>query len=100
MAEAPGPGRLRVDTGTLLSTGAALRLLAGELRDAERVVEDHARAVGHRELARRLDEMQGSWDDKRNDLRDDIETLAEVATKAGEAFEDIEQHLVQALADA
>lgn len=88
---------LKLSSTDLIGTGRALRLLAGELRDAERIVEDHQRAIGHRELARQLDEMQGSWDDRRNDLRDAIEGLAETAQQAGEVFEQIERDLVQAL---
>jgi hypothetical protein len=85
---------LKLDTTELRETGAALRLLAGELRDAETIVEDYADAVGHRRLADTLDEMQGSWDDRRNDLRDGIDGLGEIAEEAGKVFEDIEEHLV------
>jgi len=88
---------LRLDTDELVETGAALRLLAGELRDAENIVEEYADAVGHRRLAGALDEMQGSWDDRRNDLRDAIDGLGELVEDAGEAFADIERHLVAAL---
>jgi hypothetical protein len=88
---------LRLSTTELIETGAALRLLAGELRDAETIVKDNMSAVGHRGLADRLDEMQGSWDDRRNDLRDAIEGLGDVVKDAGQAFQDIEQHLVAAL---
>ena len=88
---------LRLDTDELVETGAALRLLAGELRDAENIVEEYADAVGHRRLADTLDEMQGSWDDRRNELVEGIDGIAEVAQEAGKAFEDIEQHLVAAL---
>jgi hypothetical protein len=41
--------------------------------------------------------MQGSWDDRRNDLRDAIENLAEVHVAAGQGFEDIEAQLVAAM---
>jgi len=88
---------LVVDTPSLRETGAALRYLAGELRDAEKIVEDHQRSIGHRRLASQLDEMQGSWDDRRNDLRDAIENLAEVNVAAAQGFEDIETELVAAM---
>ena len=88
---------LKVNTTELRETGAALLLISGELRDAERIVEDYSRAMGHPGLARRLDEMQGSWDDRRNDLMKEIEGLADVAIKAGEGYEDIEDNLVAAL---
>lgn len=89
---------LKVDSHDLEETGTALRLLAGELRDAERIVEDYSRDIGHQELTHQLDEMQGTWDDRRNDLLQSIGSLADAATQAGQAFEDIEQHLVAALA--
>ena len=88
---------LIVDTPSLAETGSALRYLAGELRDAETIVEDHQRSIGHRRLAHQLDEMQGSWDDRRNDLRDAIEDLADVNVGAGQAFEEIEAELVAAM---
>ncbi len=88
---------LEVDTDELIATGHALRMVAGEFRGAERVVDDHRHAVGHRLLAQRLDESQGSWDDRRNDLLDDIDALAEVAAQLGEVFEEIEASLVAAL---
>ncbi len=88
---------LCVSTTDLAGTGAALHLLAGELRGAERIVEDNRRAVGHDVLARRLDEFQGNWDDRRNDMLESIDALAGTARAAAEAFEDIEQNLVAAL---
>jgi hypothetical protein len=88
---------LIVDTPSLKDTGTALRYLAGELRDAEKIVEDYQRSISHRRLAHQLDEMQGSWDDRRNDLRDAIENLAEVHVAAGQGFEDIEAQLVAAM---
>jgi hypothetical protein len=88
---------LIVETPSLRATGSALRYLAGELRDAEKIVEDYQRSIGHRRLAHQLDEMQGSWDDRRNDLRDAIDNLADVNVAAGQAFEDIESELVAAM---
>lgn len=90
-------GDLIVQTHWLRATGSALRYLAGELRDAEKIVEDYQRSIGHRRLASQLDEMQGSWDDRRNDLRDAIENLAEVHVAAADGFEDIETQLVAAM---
>ena len=88
---------LEVSSQELIETGTALRLLSGELRDAETIVQDYRSSIGHRGLAERLDEMQGSWDDRRNELVEGIDGIAEVAQEAGKAFEDIEQHLVAAL---
>jgi len=88
---------LRLDTDELKETGAALKLLAVELREAQDIVEEYASAVGHRRLADQLDEMQGSWDDRRNDLRDSIDGLGDIVEEAGAAFDDIERHLVAAL---
>ncbi|MCA0144607.1 hypothetical protein [Blastococcus sp. LR1] len=88
---------LKLNTTELRETGAALRLLSVELSEAENIVEAYADDVGHPRLAHTLDEMQGSWDDRRNDLRDGIDGLGEVVEEAGKAFEEIERHLVAAL---
>ncbi len=88
---------LEVDSDDLIRTGRALRFLAGELKAADHIVQDHRADIGHRGFAEQLDKMQGNWDDKRNALVDDIISLGDFARKAGKAFEDIEQHLVAAL---
>jgi hypothetical protein len=88
---------LEVNSADLVETGTALRFLADELRKAERIVQDNKAAMGHPELAEQLDRMQGTWDDRRNALVDDIATLGKIAKKAGKTFEEIEEHLVAAL---
>lgn len=88
---------LEVNTTDLIATGVALRYLADELKNAENIVKDNMAALGHPELAEQLDEMQGTWDDRRNSLVKDIKTVGKVAKKAGEAFEEIEKELVAAL---
>jgi hypothetical protein len=88
---------LKVNSADLVATGDALRYLAGELRDAEHIVQDNRGAIGHDQLAHQLDDMQGKWDDRRNQLVEKIKSVADVAKKAGETFEDIEEHLVAAL---
>ena len=90
-------GDLEVNTTDLVATGTALRYLAGELKKAEDIVKDNLDALGHPGLAEQLDEMQGTWDDKRNALVKDIESVAKVAKEAGKAFEEIESELVAAL---
>lgn len=90
-------GDLRVRTRDLAATGDALRLLAGELSGAERLVDDHRRAVGHDLLVRRLEEFQGNWDDRRQDLVASIEGLGDAARAAADGFEEIERGLVAAL---
>lgn len=75
--------------------GAALRLLGHELEHAERIVKDHASAIGHRDLAHRLDEMQRTWDDRRSDLVADIKAFGDLASKAGEAFRQVDADLAR-----
>ena len=87
--------RLKVDTTELRTTGSALMLLSYELKHAERITHDYSRALGHADLARRLDEMQGKWDDRRNDLVAEIEGLGELAEKAGVTFEDVDAELAR-----
>jgi len=88
---------LQVNSDDLVKTGEALRYLAGELKNAENIAQDHLGAMGHAQLAKQLDEMQGTWDDRRNRLVEDIKTVAGIAKKAGKTFDDIEEHLVAAL---
>lgn len=88
---------LEVNSADLVQTGTALRFLAGELKDAENIVKDNRAAIGHSALAEQLDAMQGTWDDRRNALVSDIKTVAKVAKRAGEAFQEIEEQLVAAL---
>lgn len=88
---------LKVDSSELVATGNSLRYLAGELRDAGQTVQDSLAAIGHAELAHQLDDMQGTWDDRRNALVSKIESVADVAKQAGETFQDIEDNLVAAL---
>lgn len=88
---------LRVCTSELAETGSALRLLAGELSGAERIVDDHRAAVGHELLVRRLEQFQGNWDDRRQDLVASIEGLGDAARAAADGFEEIEAGLVASL---
>lgn len=88
---------LKIDTCELQETGSALRILAGELRDAQHLVTNARCSIGHGRLSSRLDDMQGSWDDRRNDLRDAIEELAGVVKDAAKSFEGVEENLHAAL---
>jgi hypothetical protein len=90
---------LTVSTADLRAAGSNLRYVATEFEHAERITEDYGSMVGHRRLASRLEDFAGNWDDTRNEMLESIKTLAEVATKAGEMYEELEREFVKALTE-
>jgi hypothetical protein len=90
-------GDLELDTAALDECGRSLRLVQQELQHAQAIADDYAATVGHSRLADRLHDFAGNWDDTRDEMLDSITGLGDAARGIGNAFEDIETHLVAAL---
>lgn len=92
-------GHLKVDTGDLRTAGTSLRSVATEFSGAGDIADGYADAVGHGGLAERLRDFADEWDDRRAEMTESIAALAEVASKAGELYDEIESELVRCLTE-
>jgi hypothetical protein len=90
-------GDLELDTTVLEECGRSLRLVQQELQHADSIADNYAETVGHPKLADRLHDFAGNWDDTRKEMLGSIEGLGDAAKAIGDAFVDIEEHLVAAL---
>jgi hypothetical protein len=88
---------LKVDTQTLRRAGSALRVVHQEFSAAGELARPDRRVIAHPRLLERLEEFADNWDDRRKDMIDAIEGLADIAVMAAEAYENVETHLVKAL---
>ena len=91
---------LSLDPADVRNTGTHLSSIAREFRDANTRSDRIAGAVGHSGLEDAVKDFAHEWDDTREAMVDDIETLAKTSTAIADAFEQADQQLGKALADA
>lgn len=88
---------LQVKTETLRAAGTALRSVHHEFSSAHDTARPDRSVIGHPQLRARLEEFADNWDDRRKDMVDAIEGLAEAAETAATVYENVESDLVKAL---
>ena len=93
-------GTLRVNTTTVRDVATDLTTVHSELTDADARSQDVADAVGHSGLGDSLRRFATAWDDRRSEIADQITGLREAATAIADSFEDTDNELANALAEA
>jgi len=88
---------LELDTTALREAGNSLRLVQQELDHAQTIADNYAATIGHPDLADRLRDFAGNWDDTRDELLESIKSLGDSARGIADSFEQIETELVRAL---
>ena len=91
---------LSLNPADVRDLGTHLSSVANEFRDANTRSDRIAGAVGHSGLEDAVKDFAHEWDDTREAMVDDIETLAKTSTAITDAFEQTDQQLGKALTDA
>lgn len=84
---------LEINTDTMREAGSSLRTVAVEFDAAKDHSREAADAVGHDGLADRLRNFADSWDGRREEILEDINTLSERCTVIAESFEQLDGEL-------
>jgi hypothetical protein len=66
----------------------------------EDIVDEYSDDLGNEELADTLDEFESNWNLCRENLMSEVEFLAQVASAAADAYEQIDRDLANALRGA
>lgn len=77
--------------------GNQLRFIATEFEGSESIASDYAEDVGHGGLAGELERFAENWHHKRRALMENLQSFAEAAKQSADAFDGIEDELVNAL---
>jgi hypothetical protein len=89
-----------VDYQALAEHGEALDALRAEFEHAEDAMAGLRSAVGHDQLAAKLEDFAGNWSDKRGEITESLRVLADFATGAAAIYADTELQLASAIAGA
>lgn len=90
-------GQLRVDTVVLREAGSSLRAIAQEFTNATAHSRDLGPALGHEGVAAQVRHFAISWDDRRNQMVEQIASLAQACAGIGEEFEALDTEFAAAL---
>ncbi|GAA4720536.1 hypothetical protein APR04_001666 [Promicromonospora umidemergens] len=85
--------RLLVDLNLLTETGSQLTSIVNEFEGADAYAESVADAVGDDGLANAVRDFSTKWKNRREDMREAIENLAELTSAVGEQFRDLDTEL-------
>ncbi|MGP4110665.1 hypothetical protein ACTWP5_07080 [Streptomyces sp. 4N509B] len=88
---------LRLSTDDVRELGEKLRFIATEFEGANDIAEEYGEAVSHGDLAHELEQFAENWENKRGELMEGLQELANAAVGAAEGFEGLERALVDAL---
>lgn len=88
---------LKVPVEDLVLAGRALSAVAAEFQNAKGIEEGYTDGIGHHRLAAKLHDVANNWKDHREHMLQEIDGLAKSASAAGQAYPEIERHLVAAL---
>ena len=91
---------LSLNPADVCDLGTTLSSIAREFHDANTRSVRIAGAVGHSGLEDAVKDFAHEWDDTREAMVDDIETVAKTSTAIADAFEQTDQQLGKALTDA
>jgi hypothetical protein len=88
---------LSLSVAEVRELGERLRFVAAEFESAEDIAADYAEQVCHDDLAHELEQFAENWRVHRSRLMEDLHTLARHARAAADAYDGVEQALVDAL---
>ncbi|CAN5488664.1 hypothetical protein BH10ACT4_BH10ACT4_04860 [soil metagenome] len=91
---------LRLNPADVRDLGTHLSSIGQEFRDANTRSDRIAAAVGHPGLEDAVKDFAHEWDDTREAMVDDIDTLSKTSIAIADAFEQTDQQLGKALTDA
>jgi uncharacterized protein YukE len=81
------------DVGNLAQN---LRSIRAAFEGADRTADTLADAVGHPRLAGVLRDFAGQWDDRRRELAQQVDRVAELAAAVDQGFADADRELARA----
>ena len=88
---------VQLNLARLLEAGSRLTSVKSEFENASANARGLADAVGHDGLADALIDFADKWDDTREDMVENIGTLAEAASGISEAFSQLDSEYAAAL---
>lgn len=89
--------RLVVDKDFLIRLAEDLGAVAREFEQANAGSDQAASAVGHPQLADHVRDFAHNWDDRRQKMLNNIQTLATSAAKVAEGFTQVDTQLGHAV---
>ena len=90
---------LSLNPADVRDLGSHLSSIAAEFRDANTRSDRIAGAVGHSGLEDAVKDFAHEWDETREAMVDDIDTLSKTSIAIADAFEQTDQQLGRALTD-
>lgn len=90
---------LNLDPQSVRELGTNLSGVAKEFTNANANSDRIAAAVGHGRLSDAIKDFAHEWDDTREGMVSDIQTLSQAASAIADGFEQTDQQLAQALTD-
>lgn len=88
------------DLQVIRDMGKGLGKIHKAFEGLEGIVDEYSDDLGNEELADTLDEFESNWNLCRENLMSEVEFLAQVASAAAEAYEQIDHDLANALRGA
>ncbi|MFI6490600.1 hypothetical protein [Streptomyces sp. NPDC050564] len=86
-----------MSTSELREISRSVAKLKTHFEQAKDVVDSYDAEIGSGEVADALDDFADDWKKKRKQLCDGLEFLGKTAGTAAKAYDDLDQHLAQAL---
>jgi uncharacterized protein YukE len=87
----------KVSTTELKDISRSLAKLKSHFEGAKDLVDSYDADMGSGDVAGALDDFADDWKKKRKQLCDGLEFLGKTAGTAAKAYDDLDQHLAQAL---
>jgi hypothetical protein len=84
---------LKVDTEDLRDSGAALKLIYSEFKDADDNASKLADVVGHGGLSDKIKDFSLRWEKHRNDMLSNIEELEKIIENGAQELEKADHDL-------
>ncbi|MFF1652127.1 hypothetical protein [Streptomyces sp. NPDC058255] len=86
-----------VSTSELREISRSVAKLKTHFEQAKDLVDSYDTEIGSGDVADALDDFADDWKKKRKQLCDGLEFLGKTAGTAAKAYDDLDQHLAQAL---
>lgn len=90
---------LSYDSERLSNLATQLSKITGNLKNDKNLKKYDVEQVAHEKVAQAIDDFVNDWDDKRNKLVEKVESLADMASKSHEQFEQVDLDLAAALTE-
>ena len=91
--------KLEVDTGAVRSLAENFDAVRRGLSDASAVSAELGAMVGHAHLASVIDDFSSKWDDRRNELTEQLTQMHTMGQSVADGFESVDSELARALTE-